>query len=98
MGWRQWSYGLGAAFIGGGAGAITSSQVAMGIAPDRFNYSNGIGNMAKMAALTFIVQGALMALAYLKQSPLPALVETTVITKAETTISEKAVDTPTKQP
>lgn len=96
MNWQQWVYGLGAAFIGGGAGAITASQVAMGIAPNTFNYSSGIGNMAKMAAITFVVQGGLMAFAYLKQSPLPALVETKIITSQTTTVSQTPVEAPPK--
>ena len=93
---QTWLRGLGAAFIVGGAGAITSAQVAMGIAPNTFNYSTGFGNLAKMAAITFMVQGALGAFAYLKQSPLPALVATTTTTSETTTISQSPVEAPPK--
>lgn len=92
MGWRQWSYGLANAVVSGAANSV----VVMIADPDKFNLTSWSGVLHMLAVAGV---GALVGFwMYLKQSPLPALVETTVITKAETTISEKAVDTPTKQP
>ena len=70
---RQWLRGLGAAFIGGGAGAITSGVVSMGIAPDKFNFADTKGalHLLSMMAINFGVSGLLNAMFYLKQSPLP---------------------------
>lgn len=70
---KQWLRGLGAAFIGGGAGAITSGIVSMGIAPDKFNFADvkGAAHLLSMMAINFIVSGFLNSMFYLKQSPLP---------------------------
>jgi len=72
MNWKAWIHGLGAAFIGGGASGLVAAQAAAGISPNDFNYSTGLGKMAKLALSVFVVSGALSAFAYLKQSPLPA--------------------------
>ena len=72
---RVWLHGLAAAFIGGGASAVTAVAAAMGVAPDTFNFSSGFGKMAKLTGLVFLMAGAMAAFGYLKQSPLPPLDE-----------------------
>lgn len=69
---RKWLHGLGAAAIGGGASAITSSVTVGALAPDKFNFGNQLGHMLIMVAALFVVNGVLSAMAYLKQSPLPS--------------------------
>lgn len=70
---KQWVHGLGAAFIGGGAGAVTSGLTSMGFAPDKFNLANaaGIGHLLGLMAANFIINGALSAMFFLRQAPLP---------------------------
>jgi len=63
MNWKPWLHGLGSAFIGGGASAIS----AMVIAPAQFNLGDGFENMMRLWAVNGITSAAL----YLKQSPLP---------------------------
>jgi len=76
MNWKHWFYGLIAAFIGGGAGAVTSTVTASLIAPDKFNLGTQLHNFLLLAGVTFVVNGLLSAMAYLKQSPLPRKVWT----------------------
>lgn len=68
---ERWSYGLGAAFIGGGAGAITATVTASLIDPEKFNLSTQLDHFVELAAVTFFVNGFLNAMNFLKQSPLP---------------------------
>jgi hypothetical protein len=68
---KSWLHGLGAAFIGGGASAVTAGVVAPAINPQAFNFGAQIGPLAKLAAAIFVVSGAMSAFAYLAKSPLP---------------------------
>lgn len=80
---RIWLHRLFAAFIGGGAGAVTSGLTSMGFAPDKFNLTNtsGILHLLAIMAANFLINGILSAMFYLRQSPLPpedaAVTETT---------------------
>lgn len=71
---EKWLYGLGAAFIGGGAAAITSGLTSMGFAPDKFNLADlkGILHLLGLMGANFAVSGFLSVAFYLRQSPLPA--------------------------
>lgn len=68
---RKWAHGLGAAVIGGGASAVTSSFSASAIAPQTFNLGNQVWSFLALAGVTFLVNGLMSAAFYLKQSPLP---------------------------
>ena len=70
--WKIWVHGLGSAFIGGGASGVVAAQAAMGIAPNTFNYSSGLGKMLRLGGVVFLISGALSAFGYLKTSPLPS--------------------------
>jgi hypothetical protein len=61
----HWVHGFLAAFIGGGANAITSYLVA----PETFNFTDkaGITKLVTLVTVSAVIAGA----AYLKQSPLP---------------------------
>ena len=65
---RHWLHGLGAAFIGGGANAVT----VMAIDPMKFNLQEGWKNLVT----AFLVSGIVNAAFFLKQSPLPPEDET----------------------
>ena len=70
---RMWVHGIIAAFVGGGASAITATFSSAVIAPSQFNLSSsgGIHHVAELVALTFLVNGGLAVALYLKQSPVP---------------------------
>lgn len=68
-----WIRGVIAAFIAGGASAVTATVAASYIAPDRFNTGNQLHNFLALAGATFVIQGAIGAFAYLSKSPLPDL-------------------------
>ena len=63
MNWKNWIHGLGSAFIGGGATAVT----VIVIDPLTFNLQNGI----EKVITAFLVSAFVSACFYLKQSPLP---------------------------
>jgi hypothetical protein len=63
MNWKSWLSGIWAAFIGGGASAIT----AMSIDPLTFNMQTGSANVGKI----FLIAGILSVVHKLQQSPLP---------------------------
>lgn len=71
--WDKWLYGLGSAFIGGGAGAVVSGLTSMGIAPDTFNLTTTAGaqKLLLSVGINFGIVGLLSMFFYLKQSPLP---------------------------
>jgi hypothetical protein len=71
--WSHWLHGLAAAFIGGGASAISASFAVMVNDPRDFNFGSGLGNTLEVAATTFIVAGIFSAALYLKQSPIPPI-------------------------
>jgi hypothetical protein len=70
---RKWVKGIIAAFVGGGASAITSGITGMGFAPDKFNLSDlkGTGSLLGLMAANFLVSGILSVTFYLRQSPVP---------------------------
>jgi hypothetical protein len=61
---RLWVKGLVAAAVGGAANSI----VNIGIAPETFNFQDGLGRLAAAAGASAILSMAL----YLKQSPVPS--------------------------
>jgi len=67
MKWKNWIYGLVSAIIGGAANSI----VVMAIDPLQFNFTDGIGKLGTVAAVSAIISAAM----YLKQSPLPKEIE-----------------------
>lgn len=71
----KWLYGLGSAFIGGGASAVISGLTAMGFAPDKFNLTDlqGFLRLLGLTAANFVVSGIFSAFFFLRQSPLPPL-------------------------
>jgi hypothetical protein len=81
LNWGSWAYGLVAALIGGGAGAVTAAFGAMVLTPGQYGTGGVAGwNSLKLMALTFAVSGVISMFAYLKQSPLPSVETTTSAT------------------
>lgn len=81
---EAWFHGLAAAFIGGGASAVTAGFVAPAINPAAFNFHNQLWPLAQLALALFVVNGGLAAFAYLSKSPLPSM--QTVTTQQTTSI------------
>lgn len=92
----SWLHGLIAALIGGGASAVTVGVTAPAIAPESFNLSSQLGHTAELAFGLFLVNGVMSAMAYLKQSPLPAqsIQVTETVTKTATLDVTKSSDEP----
>lgn len=71
--WRSWLYGLGAGAIGGGSNAVIGGVSINLVDPAHFN--TGAGVFWKIVVTLFLMNGALAAFLYLKQSPLPPVIE-----------------------
>lgn len=71
--WETWMYGLGAALIGGGSGAIATGVAQAVTDPGHAD----LRHLLALMGTSFAVAGLLSAAAYLKQSPLPPIVTTT---------------------
>lgn len=90
-----WLHGLLAALIGGGASAVTSGVVLPAISPNSFNFAGQLLPLAKVMLGMFLVNGAISAFAYLKQSPLPAqTLEISETTTQKTTLTATPSDKP----
>lgn len=81
--WDKWIYGLLSGFIGGGAAAVVAGGVAAILAPDKFNPTTDFKNFIILTGTTFLANGILNAMFYLKQSPLPPPEDTTFITNPD---------------
>lgn len=68
---KAWIHGLIAGVVSGGASGVTNGTVASMIAPETFNIHAGLWKLIGLLLATFLVQGFMGAMAYLKQSPLP---------------------------
>lgn len=97
--WSNWLYGLLSGFIGGGAGAASSSITAALLAPDQFNITTS--KFYILLGATFVVHGLLTMFAFLKQNALPQM--TSTVTKVEqepfkTTTTKTEVSIPVEVP
>lgn len=81
LNWQGWFKGMIAAFVGGGAGAVSNGFGNMLVAPDQFNLSHP-GKLLESIATSFVVSGVVTMMAYLHQSPVPQ--ERTTITQTVT--------------
>lgn len=70
LNWKPWVYGLFAALVGGGAGAISSAGSQVILDPQ---HSNPVELLERMG-ISFVISGLIAVAFYLKQSPLPPLV------------------------
>lgn len=89
--WGEWSMGLVAAIVGGGAGSVASAFSLIVIAPDSFNMAHP-ALMIKAMLTMFIVNGLISGFAFLRNKPVPTVKE---VTHTETTITGSAPATVT---
>ena len=77
-----WLRGLAAAFIGGGAGAV-STGISVPLVLPEINYAHHGVKILGLMAVSFIVSGTFATCGYLKQSPLPPIADDAPQTKAQ---------------
>jgi len=82
--WGNWLYGLFAAFIGGGATAVSTAFTVSMVDPHDFAF--GGPKSLHVMWLTFLVNGCIVGFAFLKQNPLP---QVKVVTTVETTTRQE---------
>lgn len=70
---RTWWYGLVAAFLGGVWTSVDSGLAVMLMAPTEFNLDAKLGKTLLAMLVLGLLAGAKIAMAYLKQSPLPPM-------------------------
>ena len=70
---RKWWYGLVAGFLGGLWGSIDSGLAVMVLAPKEFNLDDKMMHTFTAMAVLGLLDGVKVAVAYLKQSPLPPM-------------------------
>jgi len=80
---EDWLRGLVGAFIGGGAGAISSGTYLMIQDPDHFNI-HAFGKLIALMGGMFIFNGIIGAALFLHQKPMPGYKATTTTTTATT--------------
>lgn len=68
---RHWLYALTSKYISGGAGSITAGVTASMIAPETFNLSSQFVHFIELVFFTFVGNGIINAMSYLKDNPLP---------------------------
>ena len=76
--WGEWLYGLFAAVIGGGANAVVGGVTLNLVDPSHFNAGNA--DLYKAVSTLFAANATMSFFLYLKQAPLPKLIERTVET------------------
>lgn len=69
--WKIWFHGVIAAFIGGGANAISGVIAAGVLLPAQVNTGSGLGTAMKLMGITFVIGGFIAVVMFLKQSPVP---------------------------
>lgn len=74
LGWGPWGYGLIRGAISGGATAVASSPVVMGLDPDHFNLQNGLPHTLELMAAIFVINAIYRMIEFLKDHPLPEVV------------------------
>jgi len=68
---KHWLYALTSKYISGGASSVTAGFTASFIAPNEFNLGSQFYHFIELVIITFIVNGILNAMNYLKDNPLP---------------------------
>jgi hypothetical protein len=96
LAWSDWLYHLFFSAIGGGASAVTSTIGAVIIAPETFNAGGGLHKTLELMATVFVINALLALFYYLKQSPLPGVIETT--SKMTETTKTTSTSTSTNEP
>lgn len=81
----HWIRGLLAAFISGGASAVSAGFSATMVAPETFNLQKGLAGTCEMMGICFLISGVLRATQFLKDQPLPPEDEEVTVTDSQHT-------------
>lgn len=79
--WDKWLYGLGSAFLGGGASAVVSGITSMAAFHVDVTTWAGALKIMSVTGINFVITGAFSMFFYLKQEPLPQSADNTVTIK-----------------
>lgn len=94
--WGNWLYGLFTAVITGGANAVVGGVSLNLVDPSHFNAQNQ--DFYKIVATLFLANATMSFFLFLKQTPLPSLIEKTVETHTtERTINPAPSEAPKEE-
>ncbi len=68
---KQWWLGILVSFLKGGWGALGGGVGVSVLDPDHFNINEGIGKLAMLVGMSFLISGIAHAATYLAGKPLP---------------------------
>ena len=68
---EMWLRGAIAAAVSGAAGGVLTGFAAIGVDPQHFNLSQGMGMTMKIALAAALINGVIGLAAYLQKSPVP---------------------------
>jgi hypothetical protein len=83
--WSTWLLGIFRSFISGGSAAMVSGLTSIGIAPDKFNLSNSVGNTLKLMGVMFLFQGGYRMFEFLQLHGAPDKLQQTLQVAADAT-------------
>jgi hypothetical protein len=69
--WRTWWTGAMRALISGGAGGVVSGLGTMGIDPEHFNLTSGVGRTLELMGIVFVFQALVHLAIFLQTHPGP---------------------------
>ncbi len=87
--WSTWMLGIFRSFISGGSAAMVSGLTSIGIAPDKFNLSNSVGNTLKLMGVMFLFQGGYRMFEFLQLHGAPDKLQQSLQVAAEATDKAK---------
>ena len=83
--WATWLIGIFRSFISGGSAAMVSGLTSIGIAPDKFNLTNSVGNTLKLMGVMFLFQGGYRMFEFLQLHGAPDQLAASLQTAAQAT-------------
>jgi hypothetical protein len=69
--WSTWLVGIWRAVIQGGSGAVVSSIATIGIDPEHFNLTTGLGHVFEQMGAVFLVMGLIHMFIFLQTHGMP---------------------------
>jgi hypothetical protein len=95
LAWQPWLYGLLAGLIGGGAGGVVTAISGIVALPGQVNIHDGFHSFLMLFYVSFAMHGLISVAFYLKNSPLPAVLDASVTVTTTAQPSSKPQTTTT---